>query len=58
MPVEVIWGEEDTWLPVEQAESVASPIADVELAIVPAAGHFLPQDAPGAVGRLVSRFLR
>jgi pimeloyl-ACP methyl ester carboxylesterase len=53
MPVKVIWGEEDTWLPVEQAERVAKRVAKADLSIVPGGGHFLPEDAPGAVGRLL-----
>lgn len=53
MPVRVIWGEEDTWLPVEQAEQVANRIPNAELSVVPGGGHFLPEDAPGAVGRLL-----
>lgn len=52
----VIWGEEDTWLPVEQAERVRDRVPGAELRIVPGGGHFLPEDAPGAVGRLLAEF--
>lgn len=56
LPVTIIWGEEDTWLPVEQAELIASQLPKpAEVLTVPAAGHFLPEDAPGAVARLLRR---
>jgi len=55
IPARVIWGEEDSWLPVEQAESGRRRISDADLHIVPGGGHFLPEDPVSARGRAVER---
>jgi pimeloyl-ACP methyl ester carboxylesterase len=52
VPLHVVWGAEDAFLPVE---AVARPLADAlgaPLSIIPG-GHFLPLDAPEAVARLL-----
>lgn len=58
VPSTVIWGEEDTWLPVGQAFQVAGQLRAAELHLVPGGGHFLPEDAPGAVARLIDARLQ
>jgi pimeloyl-ACP methyl ester carboxylesterase len=57
-PSTVIWGEEDTWLPVGQAFQVAAQLGEAQPHLVPGGGHFLPEDAPGAVARLIDAGLR
>jgi pimeloyl-ACP methyl ester carboxylesterase len=52
VPLHVVWGADDAFLPVE---AVARPLADAlgaRLSIIPG-GHFLPLDAPEAVARLL-----
>ncbi len=49
MPVQVLWGEEDNWLPVAQGESLASLISETALIRVKAAGHLMQEDAPEAI---------
>jgi pimeloyl-ACP methyl ester carboxylesterase len=58
VPVRLIWGAEDAFLPVE---TVAKPLAaalDAPVEILPG-GHFLPLENPGAVARaFIERQLR
>jgi len=52
VPVRVIWGEQDEYLPVE---SVGRPLAralEVDLTLLPG-GHFLPLDNPEGVTRIL-----
>ena len=52
VPVRVIWGEHDEYLPVE---SVGRPLAralEVDLNLLPG-GHFLPLDNPEGVTRIL-----
>jgi pimeloyl-ACP methyl ester carboxylesterase len=48
-PTLVLWGEHDTWLTPDVGRRLAAAIAAARLRTVPAAGHFLPEDAPDAV---------
>lgn len=53
-PVRLIWGEEDAWLSrADHAERLHAAIPGSELVYIPAAGHFTPEDAPGAVARAI-----
>ncbi|MGI8415268.1 MAG: alpha/beta fold hydrolase [Nakamurella sp.] len=54
VPVHVVWGEEDTWLPVEMAEHIRDLVPGAVLTVIPGAGHFLPDDTPAAFGRLLA----
>lgn len=49
VPTTVIWGEEDTWIPAEQARRLAAAIPGARLRIIPAAGHLVQVDAPEAL---------
>ncbi|SDG33502.1 Pimeloyl-ACP methyl ester carboxylesterase [Limimonas halophila] len=56
-PVRLIWGEEDTWLNrVDHAERLHAAIPGSELVYLPGAGHFTPEDAPGATARAMRGF--
>jgi pimeloyl-ACP methyl ester carboxylesterase len=48
-PTLVLWGEHDTWLTPDVGHRLAGAIPAARLHTVPAAGHFLPEDAPDAV---------
>jgi pimeloyl-ACP methyl ester carboxylesterase len=56
VPVLILWGEEDGWIPVQTAHRLQAVIPRSELQVVPAAGHFLQEDAPGAVAGHLARF--
>ena len=48
-PVSILWGEEDTWIPIARGRDLASRIPGAALRNVPAAGHLVQEDAPEAV---------
>jgi pimeloyl-ACP methyl ester carboxylesterase len=48
-PVQILWGEEDRWIPVERGRELAARIGAATLRCVPQAGHLVQEDAPEAV---------
>lgn len=48
-PVRIIWGEQDSWIPVERGRELARRIAGSGLCVVPEAGHLVQEDAPEAI---------
>lgn len=48
-PVNIIWGEQDGWIPVERGHELARRIPESSLRVVPEAGHLLQEDAPEAL---------
>ncbi len=57
LPVRLIWGERDAWQRLEWARRLHAAIPGSELRIVPDAGHFVMEDAPGIVAALLTEFL-
>ncbi len=57
LPVLVVWGEQDTWIPVDRAHRLAAAIPDAELALIPDAGHLIQLDAPTALSVVLHRWL-
>ncbi len=43
MPVLIIWGEEDTWVPITMGEAMNSSFTDVEMVTYESVGH-LPME--------------
>jgi pimeloyl-ACP methyl ester carboxylesterase len=58
LPVAVVWGEKDTWIPVDRAQRLATLIPGAELHLVPQAGHLIHLDAPEALTGIVQRWLQ
>ena len=56
IPRFVAWGERDPLLPIEQGERIAEAMG-VELDRFAGAGHFLPQERPAAIARLVESLM-
>ncbi len=56
IPVRIIWGTEDTWIPADQAERLKSYITNAEIRLVKDGGHFLMEDAPEEVADLLVEF--
>jgi len=56
-PVEILWGEEDRWIPVERGRELASRIPKATLRCVPSAGHLVQEDAPEAIVAALLGFL-
>ncbi|WP_170918136.1 MULTISPECIES: alpha/beta fold hydrolase [unclassified Pseudonocardia] len=49
LPVRIVWGTEDTWIPVDRAHRLAAAIPGSSLHLVPGAGHLIQLDAPEAL---------
>ena len=58
IPVLVVWGTEDTWIPVDRAHRLADVIPGAELRLVEGAGHLIQLDAPEALTAALQRWLR
>jgi pimeloyl-ACP methyl ester carboxylesterase len=58
VPVLVVWGEEDAWLPVSVSERLAAVIPGARRVLLAEAGHFSMEDAPGEVAAALAGFLR
>ena len=56
-PTLVLWGEDDTFAPLAQAELYRQRLRYGEVQIVPGAGHCLPLECPAAVTDALKRFL-
>ena len=46
LPVLVVWGTEDRWIPVDRAHRLTRLIPGAVLRLVPGAGHLIQIDAP------------
>jgi pimeloyl-ACP methyl ester carboxylesterase len=57
MPVHVVWGAEDTWIPVDRAHRLTAAVPEATLTIVPEAGHLVQLDAPVALATELHRWL-
>jgi pimeloyl-ACP methyl ester carboxylesterase len=57
-PVQLIWGADDTDVPVSVAETAQSLIRDVSLEVLPGVGHFVPIQAPDALREAIGKALR
>jgi pimeloyl-ACP methyl ester carboxylesterase len=57
LPVTVVWGADDTWIPVDRAHRLAELIPGAELHVVPEAGHLIHLDAPAALTGILQRWL-
>jgi pimeloyl-ACP methyl ester carboxylesterase len=57
MPVELVWGENDTVAPVSVARQVAADFPDARLTIVDHTGHLLPTESPDALRRALAKWM-
>jgi pimeloyl-ACP methyl ester carboxylesterase len=48
-PVQVLWGEDDGWLPLAQGRALAARIPGAAFHPVPDCGHLMQEDAPEAI---------
>jgi pimeloyl-ACP methyl ester carboxylesterase len=56
VPVLILWGEEDGWIRPETGGRLHELIPHSRLEVIPAAGHFLQEDAPHEVATHLARF--
>jgi pimeloyl-ACP methyl ester carboxylesterase len=57
VPVQVVWGTEDTWIPVDRAHRLAATIPGARLDLVADAGHLIQLDAPDRLTEILQRWL-
>lgn len=57
LPTHVIWGEQDTWIPVDRARRLAELIPDAGLTTIPDAGHLIQLDAPVTLATALTSWL-
>ena len=48
-PVQILWGENDSWIPVETGRKLATIFTAGRLTCVPNCGHLMQEDAPEAI---------
>jgi pimeloyl-ACP methyl ester carboxylesterase len=58
VPVHLIWGIEDRWIPPERAHRLHSMIPGSTLELIEGAGHLVQLDAPEALSAAIRRALR
>lgn len=57
LPVLVVWGREDTWIPVDRAYLLHELIPGSQLELIDGAGHLVQLDQPAALATTVTRWL-
>lgn len=57
VPVLIIWGSEDTWIPVERARRLSELIPGSQLRLIEGAGHLIQLDQPVALATTLTRWL-
>ena len=57
VPVRVVWGTEDAWIPLPTGRRLAELVPGADLVEVPGAGHLIQYDAPVALAALVRGWL-
>lgn len=58
IPVLILWGEDDPFMPVEAAEQLNEWIPTSTLGLLPGCGHFLAEDAMDTIGPMIYEYLR
>ena len=57
IPVKVIWGQEDRWIPVDRAEKLGKMIKAREVVLVEEAGHLIMFDQPERLASEIAMWL-
>ena len=57
LPVLVVWGTEDTWIPVDRAHRLASLIPGAHLNLIETAGHLIQLDQPNELEKVLRGWL-
>src|SRR6185436_8910133 len=57
VPVQVVWGRKDTWLPPEHGHRLAEMVPGARLHLVDGAGHLIQYDATAELSDVLSDWL-
>lgn len=57
IPTKIIWGRQDSWIPVDRAERLANLVPGSELEIIESAGHLIHYDVPVELSAALTRWL-
>jgi pimeloyl-ACP methyl ester carboxylesterase len=57
LPVLVVWGRDDAWIPLDRGERLAELIPGAELRVVDGAGHLIQLDQPVELATTLRRWL-
>ena len=57
IPVLIIWGEQDTWISVDNAYRFSELLPNCSVVVIPGAGHVPMEEKPEAVNRAIIEFL-
>jgi pimeloyl-ACP methyl ester carboxylesterase len=55
--VHVVWGRDDTWIPVDRAHRLAEAVPGATLCVVDGAGHLVQLDQPVALAAILIDWL-
>lgn len=58
IPVMILWGEDDAFMPTAAAERLGEAIPTSTLGLVPGCGHLLFEDAAATIGPMIYEYLR
>jgi pimeloyl-ACP methyl ester carboxylesterase len=53
----IVWGTEDTWIPVDRAHRMQAAIPHASLTLIEDAGHLVQLDAPAALAADLTRWV-
>lgn len=56
-PIMILWGENDSWIPIERGHALAARMRRPRFRSVPRSGHLMQEDAPEAIVAAVLGFL-
>ena len=57
IPVQILWGEQDDWIPAEYGRRLAKLIPGAGFELIPGAGHLVQHDAPIVLADRIRRWL-
>jgi pimeloyl-ACP methyl ester carboxylesterase len=57
IPVQILWGEQDDWIPAEYGRRLAKLIPGAGFELIPGAGHLVQHDAPVVLADRIRRWL-
>lgn len=57
VPVRVLWGDQDAWIPPDRARRLADALPQADVRLIPGAGHLVQLDAPVALAVELQRWL-